>query len=88
MKGIGWFSGGVTSAVAIKKALEQGHELTIIYFETGSHHPDHERFIFDCEKWYGQKIIKMQDQRYKDHFDVVKKTRYVNGPSGLSVRRF
>lgn len=82
MKGIGWFSGGVTSAVAIKKALQQGHELTIIYFETGSHHPDHARFLKDCEKWYGQPIVVMQNQKFKDHIDLVLKTRYINGPAG------
>jgi 3'-phosphoadenosine 5'-phosphosulfate sulfotransferase (PAPS reductase)/FAD synthetase len=87
MKGIGWFSGGVTSAVAIKKALEQGHQMDIIYFETGSHHPDHKRFISDCEKWYGQKIVIMQNQKYSDHFDVVKKTRFVNGPTGAQCTK-
>lgn len=87
MKGIGWFSGGVTSAVAIKAALEQNKELIIIYFETGSHHSDHERFVRDCERWYGQKIIKMQDQRFKNHFEVIKKSRYVNGPTGAQCTK-
>lgn len=82
MKGIGWFSGGVTSAVAIKKALDQGHELTIFYFETGSHHPDHVRFLKECEAWYGQPIVTLQNQKYKDHFDLVEKVRFINGPSG------
>lgn len=82
MKGIGWFSGGVTSAVAIKKALEAGHELDIIYFETGAHHPDHARFLADCEKWYGQKITVMQNRRYSSPIDVILKDKYLNGPSG------
>ena len=82
MKGIGWFSGGVTSAVACKKTIEQGHELDIIYFETGAHHPDHKRFLKDCEDWYGQKIITMRNQKYVDPIDVVLKDKYVNGPTG------
>lgn len=88
MKGIGWFSGGVTSAVAIKKAIDSGAKMEIIYFETGSHHPDHIRFIADCESWYNQKIIVMQDQRYSDHIDMIKKVKYVNGPSGAKCTKF
>lgn len=82
MKGIGWFSGGVTSAVAIKKALEAGHEMTIYYFETGAHHPDHERFLKDCEKWYGQPIVTMKNRKYESPIDVILKDRYINGPTG------
>lgn len=82
MRGIGWFSGGVTSAVAIKKALEAGHELEIFYFDTGAHHPDHERFLKDCEKWYGQKITVMRNKKYKDPIDVMLKDKYINGPAG------
>ena len=40
MRGIGWFSGGVTSALAIKKSLEYGLNLDIFFFETGQHHED------------------------------------------------
>jgi 3'-phosphoadenosine 5'-phosphosulfate sulfotransferase (PAPS reductase)/FAD synthetase len=79
---IGWFSGGVTSAVAIKKAIEAGHNVTVFYMETGSHHPDHSRFINDCERWYGQKIITMKNKKYVDAYDVVRKNRFINGPSG------
>lgn len=82
MKGIGWFSGGVTSAVACKKAIEQGHDLDIIYFETGAHHSDHLRFLSDCEKWFGQKITTMRNQKYADPIDVAIKDKYVNGPTG------
>lgn len=82
MNGIGWFSGGVTSAVAIKKALEDGHRLFIVYMETGSHHPDHARFIADCEKWYGQKIYTFKNKKFKDHFDLIEKEKYINGPNG------
>lgn len=82
MKGIGWFSGGVTSAVAIKMALELGYEVDIIYFETGAHHPDHDRFLKDCEKWYGQKILTIRNKRYKSPIDVVLKDKFINSPGG------
>ncbi len=74
-----WFSCGVTSAVACKLALTDN--CRIIYFDIGTAHPDNERFIKDCEKWYGQKIERVSG-KYKDQFDVIRKTRYVNGASG------
>lgn len=82
MKGIGWFSGGVTSAVAIKLILDSGKAMDIFYFETGAHHPDHERFLKDCEKWYGQKIITLRNKKYTSPIDVMTKDKYINGPNG------
>ena len=82
MSGIGWFSGGVTSAVAIKIMLDKGEDLDLYYFETGSHHKDHERFIKDCEKWYNKKINIVQNEKYKSVDDVISKRRYINGPAG------
>lgn len=81
-KYIGWFSGGVTSAVAIKVMIEFGFKVDIIYFETGQHHYDHSRFLRDCEKWYGQSIEIYKNQKYLNPIDVCRKTRYINGPSG------
>lgn len=54
---IAWFSGGATSAVACKLALEEYADVDILYIETGSHHPDLLRFKDDCEKWFNHKII-------------------------------
>jgi hypothetical protein len=75
---ISWWSGGITSAVAC--SFEP--EASLLFIETGSHHPDNLRFKADCEKWYGKQIETLQNTKYSDHFDVVEKTRYVNGPSG------
>ena len=74
-----WFSCGATSAVACKLAIEDG--CRIIYFDIESAHPDNDRFIKDCEKWYGQNIERVSG-KYKDQFDVIKKTKYVNGAKG------
>ena len=80
-KVICWFSGGITSAVACKKAIEM-YGATPIYIETGSHHPDSMRFLKDCEVWYGKSIQILQSTKYEDHFDVIRKDKYVNGPAG------
>ena len=79
---VSWFSAGVTSAVASKLALETGKDIELVYIETGSHHKDNERFLEQCEEWYGQKIVNIKNPNYRDVFDVVKRNRYVNGPSG------
>lgn len=79
-----WFSCGITSAVACKLALDKfgKDNCELIYFDIESAHPDNKRFIKDCEKWYGKKIIKVSNPKFKDQFDVIKKTRYINGPAG------
>ena len=77
-----WFSCGITSAVACKKAIDKYENVQIYYMEIDSAHDDNERFILDCEKWYGQKIHRIRSHKYKDQFDVIEKTRYVNGPDG------
>ena len=53
---IGWWSGGITSAVACRLAIAKYPNVRLVYIETGSHHPDTMRFKADCEKWYGKKL--------------------------------
>lgn len=79
---ISWFSGGITSAVATKIALQIYKDVHPIFIETGGHHPDMPRFIRDCEKWFGVPIMTLQDTRFKDHMDLMVKEGYVNGPGG------
>lgn len=79
---VAWWSGGITSAVACKKALEMYEDVHLVYIETGSHHPDLLRFKKDCENWYGQEIVTIQNEKYQDHYDVIRQTRYINGASG------
>ena len=80
---ISWWSAGVTSAVATKMAIDEfGTEVKPIYFAIDSAHEDNARFKDQCEEWYGCEIEIWRSDKYKDQFDVVSKTRYVNGPSG------
>jgi len=68
---IAWWSGGLTSAVACRLALEKYENVRIVYIETGSHHIDTIRFKKDCEKWYGCKIETIQTDKFDNHFDVI-----------------
>jgi len=75
-KNIAWFSCGITSAVAVKLALQKFKEVEIYYFVIDSAHWDNERFIRDCEKWYNKKIHRVQG-KYTDQFEVIRKERYI-----------
>ena len=81
---IGWFSCGVTSAVACKIALETYTKdvVKLYYIEIDSAHPDNERFIKDCEAWYGTTINRVRSNKYSDQFEVIEESGYINGPSG------
>ena len=79
-----WFSCGVTSAVACKLALEKygKDDCIVVYINIGTAHPDNVRFISECEKWYGCKVYQFESEDFKDQFDVIRRTKYVNGASG------
>ncbi len=83
-KVIAWWSAGVTSAVACKLAIEKYglDNVDIFYFEIDSAHSDNKRFKEACEKWYGKEIKIRRSAKFNDQFEVIKKIRYVNGPSG------
>jgi 3'-phosphoadenosine 5'-phosphosulfate sulfotransferase (PAPS reductase)/FAD synthetase len=81
---IAWWSAGVTSAVATKLAIEEfGVDNVLpVYFQIDSAHKDNKRFMRKCEEWYGRKIHVERSPDFKDQYDVIEKTKYVNGPSG------
>lgn len=69
-----WWSGGITSAVACKLAIEKyGKEnCQVIMIDTHNEHSDTYRFALDCEKWYGLQIegISAIPDKYKSIQDV------------------
>lgn len=84
MKVISWFSGGITSTIATYLALKKyGKEnVDIIFFETGAHHPDNERFFSEVEeKLFEKKIIVRRNKKYVDLWDVLSRG-YINSPNG------
>lgn len=80
---VAWFSHGACSAVATKLALDKfGDRVVIASINPGREHPDNERFRADCEAWFGREILVLRSEKYTDHLDVAKRTRYINGPGG------
>lgn len=70
---IGWWSGGITSAVACKLAIDlYGLEnMRFIMLDTfNNEHPDTYRFQMDCEQWYGKEIEMIRNEKYNSIQDV------------------
>jgi hypothetical protein len=79
---IGWWSAGITSAVACKYAIELYDNVKLYYIKIDTAHPDNERFKKDCEKWYGREIKVIQSNEFKDQFEVIRKVKAINTPTG------
>jgi len=77
-----WFSCGAASAVATKLALKKYDDCVIVNQDTGSEHPDNERFKDECQDWFGQEIITIKSDKYDDIWDVFDKTKYLCGVAG------
>jgi 3'-phosphoadenosine 5'-phosphosulfate sulfotransferase (PAPS reductase)/FAD synthetase len=82
MRTICWFSCGAASAVAAKLTLRDTENVTIAYCETGSEHPDNERFLADCEAWFGQEVVRIRSPQFADTWAVWEKRRYLSGFDG------
>lgn len=76
------FSCGAASAVATKIALEKYPDAVIYRNDTGSEHPDNERFMRDCEQWFGKRVNVLKSEKFKDIWEVFDKRQYLSGIGG------
>ena len=85
---IGWWSGGVTSAVTCKLCIDiYGLEnVRLIFIDTFNEDKDTYRFKKDCEKWYGKKIETItrvgKGKKYEKIQDVWYKYKSLNVAGG------
>lgn len=79
---IAWWSGGVTSAVACKLAIDLFGSVRIIFIDTLNEDEDTYRFKDDCEKWYGLPIETMRNEKYGSIEDVWIKYKSLNVANG------
>ena len=81
-----WWSGGITSAVACKKAIELFglDRCKIVMIDTHNEHEDTYRFKKDCEKWYDCEIdvITGIGDRYQSIQDVWRYHESLNVATG------
>lgn len=85
-----WFSCGAASAVACKLALlESGKydEVVIAYCKVQEEHPDNERFLKDCEVWFGYPVTVIMHQGYEGSIYKVFEKNYMRTPSGSPCTR-
>lgn len=71
-KVICWWSGGVTSAVACKMAIDMYgvDNCLVLFIDTYNEHEDTYRFMFDCQKWYNSEIWTISNKKYTSIEDV------------------
>jgi len=77
-----WFSCGAASAVATALDLKAHPGGVIAYCETGSEHPDNERFLRDCQRWWNAWVIRLKSDEYADTWDVWERRRFIAGHDG------
>jgi hypothetical protein len=84
MRTISWFSCGAASAVATKLAIaESKTPVEVVYCHIKEEHPDNLRFMQDCEKWFGQSIKVIQNEKYNGSiYEVFTKRKYIVGVAG------
>ena len=75
---ISHFSCGAASAVATKLAKPD----LIWYAETGSEDIDNQRFMRDCELWFGKTVEVLSNPKYADTWDVWESKKYISGIAG------
>lgn len=77
-----WFGCGAASAVAIALDLRLHPGGVVAYCETGAEHPDNERFLRDCERWWNTNVIRLRSDEYADIWDVWERRQFIAGPDG------
>lgn len=81
---IGWWSGGITSAVACKIGVDlYGKEnMRIIFIDTMNEHDDTYRFMKDCAEWYGIEIETIKHDKFNSIEEVWIKNKALNNATG------
>lgn len=81
-----WWSGGITSAVACKVAIDLYglNRCRVVMIDTKNEHPDTYRFLMDCERWYGLSIESITGigEKYNSIQDVWIKNKSLNVSHG------
>lgn len=89
-----WFSCGAASAVAAKLILQSNderkadREIIIARNWLKEEHPDNDRMQADCERWLGQKIIHVTNEKYDGSvMNVQRKVKAIRFKEGAPCTR-
>ena len=87
------FSCGAASAVATKLVIEENKRganfpLVVVNEHVKQEHPDNQRFLRDCEDWFGVEIITLVHPKYRgDIYEAFEGEKYVAGVYGAVCTR-
>lgn len=82
------FSCGAASAVATKLAIAQHPEVHVLNAFLLEEHADNRRFAADCERWFGQPITVLRNEKFDGSaVRVFKYKQYMMGPNGAPCSR-
>jgi len=83
-KTIGWWSGGITSAVACRIAIDLYGKtnVRIIFIDTRNEDEDTYRFLKDCQEWYGIEIETITSTKHKSIQSVWRRYGALNHAHG------
>ena len=76
-----WVSGAASAVAAMLDWSKHPHGV-FATCETKSEDPDNRRFLNDVEAWFGQPIIRLSNDEYKDVWDVWEKRNFISGTAG------
>lgn len=81
---IGWWSGGITSAVTCHLCIEWFgvNNVRIIFIDTHNEDEDTYRFKRECEEWYGRTIETIDNPDFKNIQEVWLKSLSLNVATG------
>jgi hypothetical protein len=72
----------VATKLAIAKYSAK-HDVQIINAFLKEEHEDNRRFAVDCEKWFGQRITMLRDEKFgASIIQVFRRRQYMKGPRG------
>jgi hypothetical protein len=78
----------VAAKLALQKYAGEAFDVRVCYCDTGSEHPDNQRFLKDVERWLGVKIIILQSDKYKSVDEVIEGERFLVGPNGAPCTKY
>ena len=84
---ISWFSCGAASAVATKLAIANAENVVVAYCKVREEHPDNERFLKECEEWFGQEIVVLMNETYDGSIYNIFEKQFMRTPHGSPCTR-
>ncbi|QGH73774.1 hypothetical protein [Vibrio phage vB_VhaP_VH-5] len=80
------FSCGAPSAVATKLAIEKygKDNVTVFNIQITEEHPDNQRFLKECELWFGVPVTTVRNENFKGSIYEVFKQGFIKSPQGAA----